>query len=118
MKKASAIREDVHSLFLLVYIIVVSVVASQGDERAQAQSVGKEDLSSCIQPHLSDNSISPYACLSTNTFCVIGSVQTVYLRPDELIEVWSNIEEDAIDGSRQRDPTEEEDEQHEVRIGG
>lgn len=49
---------------------------------------------------------------------MIGCVQTVHLRLDELIEVWSNIEEDAIYGSRQSDPTEEEDEQHEVGIGG
>lgn len=50
--------------------------------------------------------------------CVIRRVQTVYLRPDELIEVWSNVEEDPIYGSRQSDPTEEQDEQHEVGIGG
>lgn len=50
--------------------------------------------------------------------CVIRCVQTVYLRPDELIEVWSNVEEDPIYGSRQSDPTEEQDEQHEVGIGG
>lgn len=48
--------------------------------------------------------------------CVI--VQAVYLRPDELIEVWCDVEEDPIYGSRQSDPAEEQDEQHEVGIGG
>lgn len=42
-------------MFLLVHIVVVGVVASQCDERAQAESVGKEDLSCRIQPHLSDD---------------------------------------------------------------
>lgn len=51
----NALCKACECMFLLVYIIVVSVVASQGYERAQAQSVGKEDLSCCIQPHLSDN---------------------------------------------------------------
>lgn len=39
-------------MFLLVYVVVVGVVAPQCDERAQAQSVGEEDLSCSIQPHL------------------------------------------------------------------
>lgn len=58
--KTSAIREDVQSLvcsFLLVNIIVVSVVAAQCDERAQAESVGKEDLSRCVQPHLTTEQV-------------------------------------------------------------
>lgn len=37
---------------VLVHIIVVRVVAPQCDERAQAQSVRKENLGCCIQPHL------------------------------------------------------------------
>lgn len=37
---------------LLVHVVVVGVVAAQRDERAQAQAVGEEDLSGCIQPHL------------------------------------------------------------------
>lgn len=41
-----------------------------------------------------------------------------YLRIDELLEVWGNVEEDSVYGSREGDPTEEEDEQHEVGIGG
>lgn len=40
---------------LLVDIIVVGVVAAQCDERAQAQTVGEEDLCRCIQPHLSNS---------------------------------------------------------------
>lgn len=40
------------------------------------------------------------------------------LRSDELIEVWSNVEENPIYGSRECDPPEEQDEQHEVGIGG
>lgn len=48
--------------------------------------------------------------------CVI--VRAVYLRAGELIEVWCDVEENPIYGSRQSDPTEEQDEQHEVGIGG
>lgn len=40
------------------------------------------------------------------------------LRADELIKVWRNVEEDPVNGSRKGDPTEEEDEEHEVRISG
>lgn len=40
---------------LLVHIVVVSVVASQRDERAQAEAVGEEDLSRRVQPHLPDS---------------------------------------------------------------
>lgn len=40
------------------------------------------------------------------------------LRPDELIEVGSDVESDPIYGSGQSDPTKEQDEQHEVGIGG
>lgn len=40
---------------LLVHIVVVGVVASQRDERAQAQAVGEEDLSGRVQPHLRDS---------------------------------------------------------------
>lgn len=43
----------VTACFLLVNIVVVRVVAPQCDERAQAEPVGEEDLSCCIQPHLS-----------------------------------------------------------------
>lgn len=50
--------------------------------------------------------------------CVIGCVQPVYLRSDELIEVWCNVEADPIYGPWQSDPSEEQDEQHEVGIGG
>lgn len=66
----SNITQDVPAcdcMFLLVYIVVVTVVASQGDERAQAQSVGKKYLSCCIQPHLSDNTCAHIqSVLSTN----------------------------------------------------
>lgn len=41
-----------------------------------------------------------------------------YLRSDQLVEVWRDVEEDPIYGSGQSDPTEEQDEQHEVGIGG
>lgn len=41
-----------------------------------------------------------------------------YLRADELVEVGGDVEADPVDGSRQGDPAEEEDEQHEVGIGG
>ena len=34
---------------------MVRVVASQGDERAQAESIGEEDLGCCVEPHLSDS---------------------------------------------------------------
>lgn len=40
------------------------------------------------------------------------------LGADELIEVRGYVEEDPVYGSGQSDPTEEEDEQHEVGIGG
>lgn len=48
-------RTPLKSTSLLVHIIVVSVVASQCDERAQAETVGEEDLSRRVQPHLPDN---------------------------------------------------------------
>lgn len=44
--------------------------------------------------------------------------RTVYLGADELIEVRGDVEADPIDGSGQGDPAEEQDEQHEVGIGG
>lgn len=50
--------------------------------------------------------------------CVVVCVQIVYLRPDKLIEVGSDVEADPIYGSGQRDPTKEQDKQHEVGIGG
>lgn len=40
---------------LLVHVVVVRVVASQRDERAQAEAVGEEDLCRRVQPHLLDN---------------------------------------------------------------
>lgn len=54
---------------LLVHIVVVGVVASQRDERAQAQAVGEEDLSGRVQPHLWDSgraSASAFGCLRTS----------------------------------------------------
>lgn len=42
----------------------------------------------------------------------------IHLGADEFIKVWGDVEEDAVDGSGQSDPSEEEDEEHEVRIGG
>ena len=45
-------------------------------------------------------------------------MQTVYLRPGELIEVWSDVKADPIYGSGQSDPAKEQDEQHDVGIGG
>lgn len=41
-----------------------------------------------------------------------------YLRPDQLVEVWSNVEANPVYGSRQSNPTEEQDKQHEVGISG
>lgn len=49
---------------------------------------------------------------------VIRCAQTAYLGPDQLVEVWSNVEANPVDGSRQSDPTEEQDKQHEVGISG
>lgn len=40
------------------------------------------------------------------------------LGADELIEVWRDVEEDPVDGSREGDPAEEEDDEHDVGIGG
>lgn len=40
------------------------------------------------------------------------------LGTDELIEVRRDVEEDSVDGSGEGDPAEEEDDEHEVRIGG
>lgn len=40
---------------ILVDVVVVGVIASQCDERTQAQTVGEEDLSGRVQPHLWDN---------------------------------------------------------------
>lgn len=40
------------------------------------------------------------------------------LGADELIEVRRDVEEDPVDGSGEGDSTEEEDDEHEVRIGG
>lgn len=40
------------------------------------------------------------------------------LGADELIEVRRDVEEDPVDGSGEGDSAEEEDDQHEVRIGG
>lgn len=45
-------------------------------------------------------------------------IETVYLRSNELIEVWGDVEQNAINGSGKGDSSEEQDEQHEVRIGG
>lgn len=105
-------------MFLLVYIIVVRVVAPQCDERAQAQPVGKEDLSRCIQPHLSETRTCSHSRLLVYKHVCVIQLCANYLRPSELIEVWSDVEADAIYGSRQSDATEEQDEQHDVGIGG
>lgn len=48
----------------------------------------------------------------------IGRLQTVYLRPGELVEVRSDVEADPVDGSRQTDAAKEQDDQHEVGVGG
>lgn len=45
-------------------------------------------------------------------------MRAAYLRSDQFVEVRRDVEEDPVDGSGQRDPTEEQDEQHEVGIGG
>lgn len=45
-------------------------------------------------------------------------MQGVYLRSDELVEVWGDVESNAIYGAGQGDPAEEQDEQHEVGVGG
>lgn len=47
-----------------------------------------------------------------------GAAAPADLGPDELIEVRRDVEEDPVDGSGKGDPAEEEDEEHEVRIGG
>lgn len=44
--------------------------------------------------------------------------QSVYLRSDELVEVWGDVEENAVYGAGQGDPAEEQDEQHEVGVRG
>lgn len=105
------------SLFLLVHIVVVGVVASQCDERAQPQSVGKEDLCCCIQPHLSGDRHPTCDRIHTCKH-VTRRARKAYLRPDQLVEVWSNVEANPVYGSRQSDPTEEQDKQHEVGISG
>lgn len=45
-------------------------------------------------------------------------MRAAYLRADQLVKVWRDVEKDPIYGSGQSDPTEEQDEQHEVGIGG
>lgn len=45
-------RRPPKSTSLLVHIVVVSVVASQRDERTQTEAVGEEYLSRRVQPHL------------------------------------------------------------------
>lgn len=47
-------RPPQRSTSLLVHIVVVRVVASQRDERSQAEAVGEEDLSRRVQPHLQE----------------------------------------------------------------
>lgn len=42
----------------------------------------------------------------------------MHLRSDELVEVRGDVEEDPVDGSRKGDPAEEQDEEHEVGVGG
>ena len=42
-----------------VHIVVEGVVAAQCDQRAQAQTVGEEDLSCGIQPHLEHRTHNP-----------------------------------------------------------
>lgn len=41
-----------------------------------------------------------------------------YLRFQKLVEVWGDIEEDAIYRSRESDSTEKQNKEHEVRIRG
>lgn len=45
-------------------------------------------------------------------------MRAAYLGADQLVKIWRDVEEDPIYGSGQSDPTEEQDEQHEVGIGG
>ncbi len=52
---------------ILVNVIVESVVAPKGDQRAQAQTVREEDLSGCIKPHLREKKFTQlYACEHTS----------------------------------------------------
>lgn len=111
----------VTACFLLVNIVVVRVVAPQCDERAQAEPVGEEDLSCGIQPHLSRQQMRERAPIFTSVRSRVKKLdvcRTVYLGADELIEVGGDVEADPVDGSGQGDPAEEQDEQHEVGIGG
>lgn len=101
-------------LLLLVDIVVVRVVASQSDKRAKAQPVGEEDLSGCVQPHLWNRTLR----LDSTLWSCVRCKEKMYLRSDEHIEVWSDVKEDPIYGSGKRDPSEKQDEQHEVGIGG
>lgn len=48
---------------------------------------------------------------------IIQGAALADLGADELIEVGRDVEADPVDGSGKGDPTEEEDEEHEVRIG-
>lgn len=63
-------------------------------------------------------SVGSHVCLWRCAGWLDVDEQAVNLRSDELIEVWSDVEENPIDGSRECDPSEEQDEQHEVGIGG
>lgn len=68
---------EVDACPLPVYVVIVSVVAPQRDERTQAQSVGEEDLSRRVQPHLSDTPRRPRLRLFVRMpvrLCVCASV--------------------------------------------
>lgn len=58
-----------------------------------------------------------FAKKNKNKKWIVKGATLADLGADELIEVGRDVEEDPVDGSGKGDPTEEEDEEHEVRIG-
>lgn len=40
------------SMYQPVHVVIKRIVAAESDQRAESQTIGKEDLSGSIQPHL------------------------------------------------------------------
>lgn len=95
---------------ILVNIVVERVVAPEGDQRAQAQTVREEDLSGCIQPHLRQKTRhgKNYTPVSTRLL-PYDNYKALYLRFFQLAELRRDIEQNALFRSRQRHSTDEQD---------
>ena len=105
--------------FLPVHVVLEGVVAAQCDQRPQAQSIGEEDLSGSVQPYLSTDT-QPLGLLRKGNWQ--SDMTQLSARPYlgflQFVEVGSDVEHDSFFGPGQSHPTDEENEQHEIRVGG